>query len=207
MPSPDRMFPGGHAGSANSESGYTVVQLDNRLHGNGVSSNALYPVSSNTQLIPNPADRVRPSHLPVTGCKNIRTNSDEFLDSRSRHSSGLYFNKRKGYCSMKFTDLFFVIAMVISFVLIGYLFYTVLKLQARCEALETRLNSKPTPAPVSQDEPKMCLPCEELSLGPFDEDTPGLNDLYKMEEKGKRVCCAKDTAQLSILLNLVSHIL
>ena len=210
MPSsPDRMLPGELTGSSKKDSGYTMVQVDSRLPNNVLPSQAIFPVSSNAHLIPSHMDNqcrpnTRPNNFHGFSYKNGNANSDEFLDNRSRRSSGLYMGKRSGHCSIKWSNLFFIITTIISFVLIGFLFYTVVQLQSRCESLETKLNYKIEAAPMKQEEPKLCLPCEELSLGPFDEDTPGLKELFRKEENGKTVCCAQSTAQHSILLNLVS---
>lgn len=79
-----------------------------------------------------------------------------------------------------------------------------LRLISKCDRLEQLLNSAQTSYAHAQQEAHMCLPCGELSQGPFEEDNVMLNGLFKKEEAGTEICCAKSAEQFSIMLNLVS---
>lgn len=50
-----------------------------------------------------------------------------------------------------------------------------------------------------------CLPCNDLRLGPLEEDNLDLKLLIHTTEKGETICCAKGETQNSILMNLVSY--
>ncbi|XP_052216695.1 uncharacterized protein LOC127834716 isoform X1 [Dreissena polymorpha] len=54
----------------------------------------------------------------------------------------------------------------------------------------------------AEDRSNLCLPCADLSLGPFPENTPGLDELLKRDEDGHHICCAKTSHQTSVFLNL-----
>lgn len=51
---------------------------------------------------------------------------------------------------------------------------------------------------------KVCMPCNELSLGPLEEDNENLNLLSREVDDGVEVCCAKGWNQTSILIDVVS---
>ncbi|XP_053404761.1 uncharacterized protein LOC123555198 isoform X2 [Mercenaria mercenaria] len=77
-----------------------------------------------------------------------------------------------------------------------------LRLMSKCDELERKLNSAQTSYTLAQQEVHTCLPCGELSQGPFEEDNEDLKGLISKDENGVRVCCAKTASQLSIMLNL-----
>ncbi|KAH3808401.1 tumor necrosis factor ligand superfamily member 10-like [Dreissena polymorpha] len=72
---------------------------------------------------------------------------------------------------------------------------TIEELQTTTENLRSRLAQL-------EENAKLCLPCAELSLSPFPEDTPEVADLIKHYENGQQICCAKTVNQTSIFLNL-----
>lgn len=51
---------------------------------------------------------------------------------------------------------------------------------------------------------KFCLLCEEIKLGPFQEDNPAWRDLEITTKDGEKMCCSKSPDQNAILLMLVS---
>ncbi|XP_033760527.1 tumor necrosis factor ligand superfamily member 6-like [Pecten maximus] len=55
----------------------------------------------------------------------------------------------------------------------------------------------------AKDFGEVCLPCGELQLGPFEEDTPDLVLLEKVKSPDGDVCCAKSPNQTKILFELL----
>ena len=51
-----------------------------------------------------------------------------------------------------------------------------------------------------------CVPCEDLILGPFEEDNQKLQLLEKRKLDGAVICCAKSANQTLLLANLVSKV-
>ena len=51
---------------------------------------------------------------------------------------------------------------------------------------------------------KLCMPCNELYLGPLEEEYENLNRLSREIDDGVEVCCAKGWNQTSILIDVVS---
>lgn len=80
----------------------------------------------------------------------------------------------------------------------------VLKLMATCDELKRELSSAHVSYTLAQQDAHTCLPCGEITQGPFEEDNENLQELIKKQENGVPICCAKTAAQLSIMLNLVS---
>lgn len=74
---------------------------------------------------------------------------------------------------------------------------------ATITSLKTTTETLRSALAQTEDRPNLCLPCADLSLGPFPEDTPELAELLKHEEKGEQICCAKTSLQTSVFLNLV----
>lgn len=181
--------------------------------------NIFHNVPSTAQLLPQPAFPQSldfpTQHRPIRPNRYQDTykNSDTLLDIRDnsdRRSSGHYSYKSNKECTMKYSSLFICVFIILFVIIItgviGYLFYTVFNLQTKCQTLEQRLSNAQTSQALKQDDPRLCLPCEDLSLGPFDEDTPGLKELLRHKDnEGGEVCCARTTAQVSVLLNLVSN--
>ncbi|KAH3804684.1 hypothetical protein DPMN_132972 [Dreissena polymorpha] len=75
---------------------------------------------------------------------------------------------------------------------------TIKELQTTAENLRNRLAQL-------EENAALCMPCAELSLGPYPEDTPDVAQLLKHVKNGQQICCAKT----AIFLNLVgiSHVL
>lgn len=57
---------------------------------------------------------------------------------------------------------------------------------------------------MQQNSNKFCLPCNDLRLGPLEEDNVDLKLLIRKEENKKDLCCAKGEKQNSIIMKLVS---
>ncbi|OWF53600.1 tumor necrosis factor ligand superfamily member 6-like [Mizuhopecten yessoensis] len=55
----------------------------------------------------------------------------------------------------------------------------------------------------SKDFGEVCLPCGELQMGPFEEDTPDLVLLEKVRSDEGDICCAKSPNQTKILFELL----
>lgn len=206
MPSPDRLrqFDVISSSTSNTDTAFTSVNVSGELPSNGLPY-----IPSTTQLLPHHNhghfqnyQRPEPNHLCLCGRKasSVANSLDIDMD---RQSTSVHSKKKKGECVLKCSWLcilsivFFIITLVIN----GYLYVT---FKNKFEMLEKQLNSMQSTQALTQEEPRLCLPCTDLTLGPFAEDSPGLDKLYKLEENGKSVCCAKTTTQFSILLNLVS---
>lgn len=80
----------------------------------------------------------------------------------------------------------------------------VLKLMATCDELKRELSSAQASYTLAQQDAHTCLPCGEITQGPFEEDNENMQKLIKKQENGVPICCAKTAAQLSVMLNLVS---
>ncbi|XP_060069180.1 tumor necrosis factor ligand superfamily member 6-like [Ylistrum balloti] len=50
---------------------------------------------------------------------------------------------------------------------------------------------------------EVCLPCGELQMGPFEEDTPELSFLEKVRSADGDICCARSPNQTKILFELL----
>lgn len=78
----------------------------------------------------------------------------------------------------------------------------IVDLSRKCNELDKRLHS------INLESPKqyqhICLPCDTITQGPFDEDNLELNRLYQYTENDTNVCCATNFIQTSLLLNLVT---
>jgi len=55
-----------------------------------------------------------------------------------------------------------------------------------------------------QESNTLCLPCNDLLLGPLEEDNKNLNLLSRQIQDGIEICCAKGWNQTSIIMDLVS---
>lgn len=77
-----------------------------------------------------------------------------------------------------------------------------LRFISKYNELEESLNSAKTSLAQFQQEAHLCLPCAELSQGPFEEDNVQLNSLLKKQENGVEACCAKSSEQFLTMLNL-----
>lgn len=84
-----------------------------------------------------------------------------------------------------------------------YMFCFLAKLQRKNEQLEHTVNSLQSYLDSKGNFSKICLPCEELTQGPFEEDNPGLTVLTKEIDSGVTVCCAQGPHQMLVLLNTV----
>ncbi|XP_060568570.1 uncharacterized protein LOC132727163 isoform X3 [Ruditapes philippinarum] len=77
-----------------------------------------------------------------------------------------------------------------------------INLWSKYEELNKKLNETQVSYSLAQQDLHTCLPCAELSQGPFEEENEDLKQLIKREENGVPTCCAKTAAQFSTILNL-----
>jgi len=98
--------------------------------------------------------------------------------------------------------LLLVICLVIAG-LLGYLFIVIFRIEKKNDMLEERIEKLQSDMNFTNNRSKLCLPCSELSKGPFPEDNPNIGALVQYRVDGILVCCANSTKQTSVLLNLV----
>lgn len=88
-----------------------------------------------------------------------------------------------------------------------YMFCFLAKLQRKNEELGQTVNTLQSYLDSRSNFSKICLPCEELTQGPFEEDNPGLSELTKEIDRGVTVCCAQGPHQMLVLLSTVGTFL
>ncbi|KAH3808402.1 tumor necrosis factor ligand superfamily member 10-like [Dreissena polymorpha] len=74
--------------------------------------------------------------------------------------------------------------------------------QTKIKELQTTTENLRNRLAQLEENATLCMPCAELSLGPYPEDTPDVAQLLKHVENGQQICCAKTVSQTSIFLNL-----
>lgn len=103
----------------------------------------------------------------------------------------------------KFCGLFLTLSILS--VLTYVLFNSVNNLQEQCIALEKKLEDLQLSYVQEDESNTLCLPCGEISKGPFQEYNPEFGSLLQVMREGEMQCCAETVEQVSILLNLVSY--
>ena len=136
--------------------------------------------------------------------KNIKGESDnEFIRSRSYTSStstessliSRTSEQRSGNHRVCFIICIQIFILVVFVSLINVLFVMLFDLKHKLES-ETSERRK--------ESNKLCMPCNELYLGPLGEDNENLNLLSREIDDGVEICCAKGWNQTSILIDVVS---
>ena len=134
--------------------------------------------------------------------KNIKGESDnEFIRSRSYTSStstessllSRTSEQRSGNHRVCFIICIQIFTFLVFVSLINVLFVMLFDLQYKLES-ETSERRK--------ESNKLCMPCNELYLGPLEEDNENLNLLSREIDDGVEVCCAKGWNQTSILIEV-----
>lgn len=126
--------------------------------------------------------------------------SRRYTDSTSTESSLISRTSEQGsrnhrVCVIICIQLFTFVAFV-ALIIVLFLMLFDLKHKLESETSERRKESN-----------KFCMPCNELSLGPLEEDNENLNLLSREIDDGVEVCCAKGWNQTSILIDVVSEYL
>ena len=76
-------------------------------------------------------------------------------------------------------------------------------LWVRVDSMDRKLSNAQAQLTDVQNEAMLCLPCYDLSQGPFPEDNAVLDNLEKRQDNDTEVCCAKTSRQADLMLNLV----
>lgn len=103
-------------------------------------------------------------------------------------------------CSLVIIVAMWVVAMTMAI----YSLCMFRDLQSKYSDLQEQLKSTHISLAQTQEESLTCLPCAGLKLGPLPEETKELDLLIQKEEHGIRICCAKTSAQMFVMMNLVS---
>lgn len=145
----------------------------------------------------------RPGTLNFAARRNMeierRDMRNKDLESQDGSESGVD-KQCISKCSFYIVSLLAILATICALTSI----VVMLKLMDKCDELNQKLNTAETSYTLAQQEVHTCLPCAELSQGPFEEENEDLDQLIKKEENGVQTCCAKTAVHLSIMLNLVS---
>lgn len=130
------------------------------------------------------------------GCMNT-------CEEPERGSQSCCFGRKIPSFLPKFCGMF--LALLIPAVLTYVLFNSVNNLQEQCIALEKKLEDLQLSHVQEDESSTLCLPCGEVSKGPFQEYNPEFGSLLQVMREGEMQCCAETVEQASILLNLVSY--
>ena len=126
-------------------------------------------------------------------------NSDMHRNCSTTSSSSLLSGSKQDKCQNKRCIIAIICVnvtiVVIAFSLIIIQFVMLTKLQDELEAEKTERKDKSN---------TLCLPCNDLILGPLEHDNENIKLLDSKEEDGIQVCCAKGSNQTSILMDLVT---
>lgn len=100
--------------------------------------------------------------------------------------------------------LYYFLAALILASLTSGIFASVmcLQLSSKYTDLEMKMSLTKASLMAIQLDHVLCLPCRDISEGPFEKDNSELQELRQNMENGTKVCCANTTKQMSILLNL-----
>ncbi|XP_063430431.1 uncharacterized protein LOC134712628 isoform X1 [Mytilus trossulus] len=125
-------------------------------------------------------------------------NIDMHRNGSTTSSSSLLLRSTRETCQNKRCIIAIICVnatiIVIAFSLIIVQFVMLTKLQDELEAEKTERKDKSN---------TLCLPCNDLILGPLEHDNENIKLLDSKEEDGIQVCCAKGSNQTSILMDLL----
>lgn len=129
---------------------------------------------------------------------------NDTLGNKRRHlssaSSGSSLLSRASETCDESRFRIYLICLQIIFTVILFVFITVLFVKLLM--VRTDLNNEKLER--LQNSNTFCLPCNDLLLGPLEEDNGNLNLLSRQIEDGIEICCAKGWNQTSIIMDLVS---
>lgn len=141
--------------------------------------------------------------VEIGGRRNLPIDSLRATRKLNAHNSDKSLNSSDGYIS-RIKSVIVLVIFLTSTGLIVYLFVRTSRIQEQNVILEQRLEQLQSDQVKMAVANKLCIPCSELSQGPFPEDNLGVNDLIQDTEDGAIVCCAKTSVQILLFLNLVT---
>ena len=118
----------------------------------------------------------------------------EKVDSKSKRISRIVY-------------LLLVAICVISVSLSIFCSVLTINMQKKIDDLEKKVGHRTPTSSPQESKPaasSMCVPCDDIKQGPFEEDNKQLATLDKRFENGLEICCATGSEQVATLLDLVS---
>ncbi|KAH3804714.1 hypothetical protein DPMN_133002 [Dreissena polymorpha] len=143
-------------------------------------------------------------HFIAPNCQAVFENEQK---RNKKHTDTCELNVRR---LKKMTKIVIIIAIM--FVSCAFVALTAITMiasqQTTIKELQTTMENLRNRLAQLEENATLCIPCAELSLGPYPEDTPDVAQLLKHVENGQQICCAKTANQTSFFLNLVgrSHV-